>query len=45
MSIPDLNIHNFQHAMKADALDNIMAIAMDVRMVFIWQATKVQDII
>lgn len=43
LSISEVSQHNYQHTIKADALDDVMAIAMDVSMVFIWKVTKMEN--
>ena len=41
LSISEISQHSSHHVIRADALDNVMAIAMDVSTVFIWKTTKV----
>ena len=42
LSVPDVSFVGYQNSMRADALDNVMAIALDARMVYIWQTTWVR---
>lgn len=43
LSLPEASQHNNQHGLRADALGDVMAIALGVSMIYIWKCTKTES--